>query len=85
MVQQVVRIDCDSHSAIFLARNPTYDYKIKNINVQYHFSRDMVEENKVFLVKVDTLENVADSLVKSMVTEKFSWCIKSMGIYAMDC
>jgi hypothetical protein len=79
LVQQVVRIDCDSQSAIFLVRNPTYHSKTKHIDVQYHFVRDMVEEKKVLLVKVDTLENVADSLTKSVSTEKFSWCRESMG------
>jgi hypothetical protein len=34
--------------------------KTKHMDVQYHFVRDMVEENKVFLEKVDTLKNVAD-------------------------
>jgi hypothetical protein len=40
----------------------------------------MIEEKKVSLMKVDTLKNVADSLTKSMSTEKFSWCRGSMGI-----
>jgi hypothetical protein len=62
LVQQAVRIDCDSHSAIFLAKNPTYHSKTKHIDIQYHFVRDMVEEKKVLLMKVDTLKNVEDSL-----------------------
>jgi hypothetical protein len=85
LVQQVVRIDCDSQSAIFLAKNPTYHSKTKHIDIQYHFVRDMVEEKKVLLMKVDTLKNVADSLTKSVSTEKFSWCRGSMGIDALDC
>jgi hypothetical protein len=85
LVQQAVRIDCDSQSAIFLARNSTYHSKTKNIDVQYHFVRDMVEEKKVLLVKVDTSENVADSLTKSVSTEKFSWCKESIGISTLDC
>jgi phosphoribosyl-AMP cyclohydrolase len=72
LVQQVVRLDCDSHSAIFLAKNLAYHSKTKHIDVQYHFVRDMVEEKKVLLEKVDTLKNVADSLTKSVSTEKFS-------------
>ena len=85
MVQQAVRIYCDSQSAIFMAKNPTYHSKTKHIDIQYHFVRDMVEEKKVLLMKVDTLKNVADSLTKSMSTEKFSWCRGSMGIVALDC
>jgi hypothetical protein len=85
LVQQAVRLDCDSQSAIFLAKNPTYHSKTKHIDVQYHFVRDMVEEKKVLLEKVDTLKNVADSLTKSVSTKKFSWCRVIMGIVALDC
>ena len=80
LVQQAVRIECDSQSVIFLAKNPAYHSNTKHINVQYHFVRDIIEEKKVSLMKVETLNNVADSLKKSMSTEKFSWCSGSMGI-----
>jgi hypothetical protein len=72
LVQQAVRIDCDIHSVIFLAKNPTCHSKTKHIDIQYHFVRDMDEEKKVFLMKVDTLNNVANLLTKSVSTEKFS-------------
>jgi hypothetical protein len=85
LVQQAVRIYCDSQSEIFLAKNLTHHSKTKHIDIQYHFVRDMVEENKVLLMKVDTLKNVGDSLTKSVSTEKFSWCRGSMGIVALDC
>ena len=83
--QQVVRIDCDSQNAIFLAKNLAYHSRTKHIDVQYHFVRDMVESMKVLLEKVDILDNVADSLTKFVSTEKFSWCRASMGISALDC
>jgi hypothetical protein len=74
LVQHAVRLYCDSQSAIFLAKNPTYRSKTKHIDVQYHFvrERDMVEEKKLLLEKVDTLKNVVDSLTKSVSIEKFS-------------
>jgi hypothetical protein len=62
-----------------------YHSKTKHIDVQYHFVRDMVEEKKVLLMKVDTLKNVADSLTKSVSTKNFSWCRGSMGIVVLDC
>ena len=68
LVQQAVRLYCDTESAIFLANNPTYHSNTKHIDVQYHFVRDMVEEKKVLLEKVDTLKNVVDSLKKSVST-----------------
>ena len=85
LLQQAVRIDCDSLSAVFLAKNPTYHSKTKHIDVKCHFLRDMVEENNVLLMKVETLKNVADSLKKFVSIEKLSWCRGSMSIVALDC
>jgi hypothetical protein len=85
LVQQEERLACDSKSAIFLAKNPAYHLKAKHIDVQYHFVRDMVEEKKVFLEKVDTLKNFADSLTKSVSTEFFFSCRVTMGIVSLYC
>eukprot|EP00253_Pinus_taeda_P003948 PITA_03948 len=79
-----IRIGCDSQSAIFLEKNPAYDSKTKHIDVQYHFVRDMIEDKKVLLVKVDALKNTVDALTKSVSSEKFSWCRETMGIAGLD-
>jgi hypothetical protein len=42
-----------------------------------------VERNKVLLEKVDMLENIIDSLTKSMSVVKFSWCREEMGISSL--
>eukprot|EP00253_Pinus_taeda_P020067 PITA_20067 len=80
LVQEAIRIDYDRQSEIFLAKNPTYHSKTKHIDVQYHFVRDMIEDKKVFLVKVDTLKNTTDTLTKSVSSEMFSWCRETLGI-----
>jgi hypothetical protein len=64
LVQQDVRIDFDNRSVIFLAKNPAHHSKTKHIDIQYHFVRDMIEEKKELLMKVETLNNVVDSLTK---------------------
>ena len=84
LVQLAIRIECDSRSVIFLAKNPAYHSKTKHIDVQYHFVRDMIEDKKVLLVKVGTLKNTADALTKSMSSEKFSWCRETMGVAVLD-
>jgi len=84
LVQRAIRIDCDSQSTIFLAKNPAYHSKTKHINVQYHFVRDMIEDKKVLLVKVDTLKNIVDALKKSVSSDKFSWCRETMGFVGLD-
>jgi hypothetical protein len=45
----------------------------------------MVENKKVLLMKVETLDNVENSLTKYVSIEKFSWCRGSMGIPALNC
>jgi hypothetical protein len=78
-----MKIICDNQSEIFLEKNLAYHYKTKHIDVQYHFMRDMVESNKVLLEKVDTLENIAEYLTKSVSVVKFSWCREAMGIVSL--
>jgi uncharacterized membrane protein YGL010W len=78
-----MKVSCDSQSTLFLEKNHSYHSKTKNIDVHYHFVRDMVESNKVLLEKVDTLENIADSMAKSVSVVKFSWCREAMGIVAL--
>ena len=70
LTQQAIRIDCDSQNAIFLAKNPAYHSNTKHMDVQYHFVRDMAKDKIMLLVKVDTLKNVIDALMKSVSTEK---------------
>ena len=84
LVQGAIRIDCDIQSVIFLAKNLAYHSKTKHIDVQYHFVRDMIEDRKVLLVKVDTLQNITDALTKSVSSEKFSWCREAMGISGLE-
>jgi hypothetical protein len=79
-----MKVSCESQSTIFLEKNPAYHSKTKHIDVQYHFVRDMVESNKVLLEKVDTLENIADSLKKYVSAMNFSWCREAMGIANLD-
>ena len=66
--QQAIRLGCDSRSAIFLAKNPAYHSKTKHIDVQYHFLREMVENGKFLLEKVNTVENVENLLTKLVST-----------------
>ena len=84
LLQGAIRIECDSQSAIFLAKNPAYHSKTKHIDVQYHFVRDMIEDKKVLLVKVDTLKNTVDALKKSVSSKKLSWCREKMIVARLD-
>jgi hypothetical protein len=78
--EKYMKVSCDTQITIFMEKNHAYHSKTKHIDVQYHFVRDMVERNKVLLEKVETLENIADSLTKFVSVVKFSLCKEEMGI-----
>jgi len=84
LVKEAIRIECESQSVIFLAKNTTYHSKTKHIDVQYHFVRDMIEDKKVLLVKVESLNNTTDALTKYVSSEKFSWCRETMGVSRLE-
>ncbi|MCO5611309.1 hypothetical protein L7F22_065561 [Adiantum nelumboides] len=71
---------CDSQSAIQLARNPVYHLKTKNVDVKYHFIREMVENKQIQLVKVHTTDNPTDLLTKGLPEESFAHCRKLLGM-----
>jgi hypothetical protein len=78
-----MKVSCEIQSIMFLKKNPTYHSKTKNIDVQYHFVRDMVESNKVILDKLDIVENREDSFTKSVSAVKFSWCREDTSIVSL--
>lgn len=61
LVQQDVRVYFDSNSTSFLEKNPYYHFNEKNIDVHYHFLRNIIEDNGVLLEKEDILNNDTDS------------------------
>jgi hypothetical protein len=81
--KRAMKISCDSQRTIFLAKNLTCHSKTKHIDVQYHFIRYMEERNKMMLEKVDILENIVDSLTKSVSVVNLSWRREAMGIASL--
>jgi hypothetical protein len=70
----------DNESAVKLAVNPVYHSRTKHIDVRYHFIRDMVEKKQVEPARVDTKDNIADSLTKPVPKDKFEMCAEGMGL-----
>ena len=71
----------DSQSAIHLAKNSAFHSRTKHIGVQYHFVREVVEEESVDMQKIHTKDNLVDAMTKPINTEKFEWCRSSYGLW----
>jgi hypothetical protein len=70
-----VPLQCDSTSAISVAKNPVLHSKTKHIEVRYHFLRDIIEEGKITLIHVPTHDQLADIFTKPLDQATFT-CLR---------
>ena len=52
--QDTMVVYCDNSSAIVISKNPVQHSKTKNIDIRYHFIRDLVERKIVCLEYIPT-------------------------------
>jgi hypothetical protein len=78
--QYVIKLYCDSHSAICLTKNDMYQFKTKHIDIKYPFIRDIVVEGKIKVDKKHTNENPTNMLTKSLSNTKFKHYIDLVGV-----
>ena len=74
--QEGITIFCDSQSAIQLAKNQVYHARMKQIDVRYHFIRDII----VIMQKIHTTDNPADILTIVVTVVKFQHCLNLINI-----
>jgi hypothetical protein len=75
-----VPLQCDSTSAISIAKNPVLHSKTKHIEVRYHFLRDNVEKAKIALIHVSTHDQLADIFTKPLDQATFTRSRGELGI-----
>jgi hypothetical protein len=67
-----IPLQCDSTSAISVAKNPVLHSKTKHIEVKYHFLRDNVEKGKIAMIHVPTHDQLADIFTKPLDQATFT-------------
>lgn len=70
----------DSQSAIHLAKNPVFHFRMKHIQLRYHFIRSHLEEGVLSLKKIHGSQNPVDMLTKVVIIEKLKVCSASVGL-----
>jgi len=78
--QDLLKIICDSMSAIYLVKNQVYHVRTKYIDVRFHFVWEILEEGDIELQKIHTKENPADILIKIVKGVKFACCKELLQI-----
>eukprot|EP00253_Pinus_taeda_P023524 PITA_23524 len=73
-------IQCDNQSGIRLSENPVFHDPSKQINIRYHYIRDMVQWRAIRLQHINTDEQVADILTKPLGKVKFLTFREQLGV-----
>lgn len=61
---------CDNHSCIAIAKNPVFYAHTKQIEVHYHFVRELILEDIIKLLYCPTADNLADVFTKALPREQ---------------
>jgi transposase InsO family protein len=77
---RAVRILGDNQSALRLVANPEFHSRSKHIDVQYHYTRELVEDGVVSVEYVPTAEMAADCLTKPLKRTQFEVNVATMGL-----
>jgi hypothetical protein len=75
-----VPLQCDSTSAISVAKNPVLHSKTKHIEVRYHFLRDNVENGKIALIHAPTHDQLAGVFTKPLDQATFTLLQWELGV-----
>ncbi|GJT23046.1 hypothetical protein Tco_0892983 [Tanacetum coccineum] len=74
------KIFCDNRSAIGMAKNPAFHARTKHIDVQHHFIRHQVANNRIELKFCGTSEQTADIFTKSLLLAKHQYFMSQLGV-----
>jgi hypothetical protein len=72
--------DTDSKSALALAKNPVFYERSKHIRIKYHFIRSCLDEGSIKAGYINTQDQLADLLTKSLGRVKFQELCARIGM-----
>ena len=79
-VKLPMKLYVDNVSAIDLAKNYSTSGRTKNIDVRFHYIREMIEQSMLELIFVPTNMNIADILTKNVSLEKYKAHSHGLGV-----
>jgi len=70
----------DNKGAIDLSQNPVHHKRSKHIEIKHHFARQHVELGTINVIKVPSVDNIADILTKNLAIIKFAPFVPLLGL-----
>jgi len=78
--QDITVVYCDSQSVIHVSKNQMYHERTKDIDVCYHFLREIISQGNIIVKKVGTSDNAEDMFTKSISICKFQHYLNIIGV-----
>ena len=73
----------DNNSALALAKNPVFHDRTKHIAVKYYYIRQLIKEETIDLVYINTRDQKSDGLTKPLDKTKFKEFLVQLGFYKL--
>ena len=73
-------LQCDNQSAIQVAKNPEHHGRMKHLDLQFYWLRDIVEKGDISISYIPTTEMPADCLTKPLTKDKVIYGRKLLGL-----
>jgi len=70
----------DNIGAIKLGYNAEFHKRTKHIDIKYHYIRELVENNKIRILYINTKEQLADLLTKPIAGPAFTLWKEKIGL-----
>lgn len=79
----LIRVFCDNQSAIELSKNAVFHKRSKHININFQFTRELVDKKEIEIHYLQTDSMLTNILTKSLTKCKHDRCVESEFYYLL--
>ena len=74
----------DNQGVLALTQNPDTHPRSKHIDIQYHYTRELIQAGRIAVNYIPTKLMIADALTKPLARPQFEALIDCMGVYCYE-